>query len=595
MNQTVRRTGLIILASVLVFLCACTNSSNIDTGKLDELKKKMEENSTSDKAPEKPEKKTKKKKEEQKEEAPAGLFERAFADGDVENNGSKFVRVGNRVYFRTYNTRALSFTTLDVPDIDEVRTDLPSTLMYFDLDTDETVEVSEVYGIGDLYATTDGICIDSYPDGYASTTLIDENGNINENYLPANITGVSEDGRSMSVAEKDDEERIIPALYRDVKRVRTPADEGDDNRYYTELGFTGGSMTGITSGRGSQDKELFSYDENGLVILGTIGQYDMGTYTLSPNVEDITTTGDKGYVTAVYRDGTADAAVAWAVYDFAAGRKDSLKEYDSGEIGAKYGFAAPKVSIDADGSTRLSPYKLGEVYTDQTFCGDLCVDSGYGEEMILRENYISDPDGDREYVRCVEYGYCFNGDAAFFIEVNGSHFADDDMGVHRAYALGTLQFNCLRFDDAHMDENGNGKFFGMATEHSCGWDKGDIDHDRLVGEWEAYSVEVEGDHRLMKDEPLGDIEMIRFDSDGTAEKYFKDQQTGKISNKRPLYQDGPDEFMQADYAYVFYSYDPDPLRCGIEYLTHNKLAIFYLYHFDGNSTGTYEIVYNRVK
>ncbi len=150
MSMTVKHCILIVSVVMAVMMCACAENKDTGKGRLDELKKKMEENVASAEESGEPQEKrsSKEQNDDAKEGKTAGLFARAFADGTVENNGGAFVRAGNRIYFRVYNTRSLAATTLGGLYIDEVSAAQPSTLKFLDLDTDEEVEVCEVYGTG---------------------------------------------------------------------------------------------------------------------------------------------------------------------------------------------------------------------------------------------------------------------------------------------------------------------------------------------------------------------------------------------------------------------------------------------------------------
>lgn len=376
-----------------------------------------------------------------------GLFASAFAEDEVENNGGTFVRVKNRVYFRVYGKRSLELTTLGVPSIDEVRADIPSTLMYYDLDKDETVEVCEVCGIGPLYATVDGLCLISYPDGFPSTTVIDEDGNINEHYIDGQITGVSADGRSVK-----------------------------------------------------------------------------------------------------------------------------------------------------DSSTISFSNKRGELCLSEGTYGDLMCVSPDGDKIVIVKDYLSEPGEDERYITTVENGACFKGDSAFFLELGGQRCPEEDTGERLAYNLTTVHYRMFRFDDEHIDKNGYPKSSVLTSLSSCGWNKGDIEYDRLIGEWEEYSNNVEGEYRLASEEPDGLKLMIRFNADGSATEYYRDPKTGSTKNERQLHKaEQEDSEYAPDYAYYYESDDEDPLQVGVMYLSHNRLCIYHLYHFDGGSTAWYEVVYNKVK
>ncbi len=589
MIMTLKKAFIYMMAAVMLCLCGC-KEKKIDTGNLEELKDRLEQQA----AENKPEETEEKKEEIVEEKIPEGLFAKAFADGQIENNGGMFVRVANRVYYRVYSPRAIELTVIGLPSVDEVDANQASKLMYYDLDTDESVEVSEVNGIGGLYATVDGICLDSYPDGSHSTTLVDENGSINEHYLNGNITGVSDDGRSVAVGESDENDSIIPCMYRDGKRIGNP----EENKNAERFGFLGFAGNCLIAGRSFDDytgNSIYSYDETGKTIkLGDIEPLDMETYNLSPIVEDMVSNGKMGYVTVAFRDGTANALTAWRIYSFEPGRPDSLELFKEGGPVEEYDYETPKISSVGEYAPYLSPHAVGDVYLSEGTWGDLMGIASDCKKVLIRENYVSKPDELMTYVNNIENGYCFSNNAAFFLETSGQRSPDEDVGWRWAYELIEIDYRMFRFDKDHTDENGWPESNILEYLRSVGWNKGDIEYDRLVGEWKADSYNVEGEYRIAEQENGVNDEMIRFDENGDALIFHKDRATGKITNERPMHQAGPDEFMGGDYAYIYHSEDEDPLRAGIAYISHNVLKINYLYHFDGNSTGWYEIRYKRI-
>lgn len=203
--MTGRKLAIFIAAAACALsVCACTGSADAD--KFKDMKKKMEQvTEDSQQKQEKAEETEKKNAVPQKEEAgetPEGEFAAAFADKDVENNGGLFVEVGNRVYFRVYNKRSLALTTMGKPYPSEVD-ELLSKIMYYDLDTDETCEFAEVGGFGDLYASVDGLLLADPARG--TTTLIREDGSIEEDFLEGLIREVSSNGKDYSCADPGDD------------------------------------------------------------------------------------------------------------------------------------------------------------------------------------------------------------------------------------------------------------------------------------------------------------------------------------------------------------------------------------------------------
>ena len=200
MTMMGRKFAIFIVAAACAAMCACNNA--VDTDKFQDLKNKMEQEAEGAKPQKKEKKKTEAEKAEPEEVKADGLFAKAFADRAVENNGGLFVKVGDRVYFRIYNKRSLALTTMGVPYPSEVD-ELPSKVMYYDLGTDEVQEVCEVSGFGDLYASVEGLLLADPVRG--TTTLIREDGSIEEDYLDGLICEVSSTGDNYSCADADDD------------------------------------------------------------------------------------------------------------------------------------------------------------------------------------------------------------------------------------------------------------------------------------------------------------------------------------------------------------------------------------------------------
>ena len=581
-----RKLAICLAVPFILFIMSGCNKNKIETVNPEVTPDRIEQESSVEES-------ITDKKSDTEAESPEGLFARAFNEGQIENNGGMFVRVANRVYYRVYSPRALELTVIGFPRVSEVDANPLSKLKYYDLDTDKSVEVCELKGIGNLYATVDGICIDSYPDGFHSTTCIDENGEINEHYLDGNITGVSDDGRSVVISESDDNDRMVPCMYRDGKRIGVPTNDGSKSGF-GPLGFAGNSLILNGESDSSGTDSIYSYDEKGeLNKLGDIAPLDMETYTLSPIIEEMTPDGDGGYIVVSFRDGTANALAGWKVYSFTSASAGSLEVFDEGDPEEKFNFEYPRITVNDEDVPILSMHKAGEVYLSENTYGDLkCAVPG-GTDITIMDNFVYEQDEHLTYVTQVEQGHCFDNSAAFFLEVRGERSPDEDIGWRWAYELSNVDYRLFRFDDEHKDNNGRPMSDTLEYLSSAGWSEGEIEYERLVGEWKADSYNVEGEFRIAEENNGVNDEMIRFDEDGNALIYFKDRASGKTSNERPMHQAGPDDFMGGDYAYFFHSEDEDPLRAGVAYLSHDVLKMYYLYHFDGGSTGWYEIRYKR--
>ncbi len=171
---------------ITAFACAAAlgacGSAPADTGKLEDLKKRMEQEAEENKKKEEKKDETAEKQEEPEDKEP---------EKEIENSGGLFVKVGNRVYFRIYDKRSLGLTTMGGPFISETG-ELPSKLMYYDLDTDETKEVCELRGSGPLFASDEGLLLADHTNG--TTTLIREDGTIEEGYYKECISADPSEG-----------------------------------------------------------------------------------------------------------------------------------------------------------------------------------------------------------------------------------------------------------------------------------------------------------------------------------------------------------------------------------------------------------------
>ncbi|MCR4990796.1 MAG: hypothetical protein K6A38_08040 [Lachnospiraceae bacterium] len=580
----------LMILSVMAVLSGCSKTS--DSVKNDD--ESVEETKKQDKDKKKKKKKKKdKEKDKDKEEAhetpdeDKGLFERSFDSGQVENNGGLFVRVGNRVYFRLYNKRSLEPVTYEDSFIDETDYDQPSLLEYFDLDENKVVEVCEVNATGPIYVTTDGICLQTYRDGAFSMILVDEDGNVDENYFNGTISKVSPDGRSFIAFEEDEDGDNVSVFYSNGEKVGKPSEEGDG---FVGIGFAGDTVIGQVIDHNSFDRELFSYDYMGeLTMLGKVDAYDMETYSLTPNIEELTPGEDGGYVTVSYRDGTADAVVAWAVYGFKNGKKDSVTLIDSGNTGKEYNYSYPKVSLGEDNELMISAHKAGDVYLSDGSYGDLMCHTGDGEDVEAYDMYIYDPGDYSMYKTLVEGAVCVDENAVFLIKANAYRCPEEDMGVNRAYELSGLSYEYIRFET-----EGEGKYeknsynwFSIGELYSAGWSKGEIEYDRLIGTWKMNSTVVEGSDYQDCSEDLFETR-ITFNEDGSAVLSNVDKATGnKAADDQILHEAEPSEDSSLDYAYYYETDDEQPMQVGVCYLSHGRLAIYVYYHYDGNSVGWY--------
>lgn len=255
------------------------------------------------------------------------------------------------------------------------------------------------------------------------------------------------------------------------------------------------------------------------------------------------------------------------------------------------------VSSDLDESTAasLTDESRSEVYLSNVTYGDLVCRTSDDEEKAVYKDYIYDPGEGAMFRDAIEGAVCFDNDSLFLIKVNALRAPEEDMGGRMAFDLEKLSFECYRFDDAHKSGN-DPQYFNLGECSSTGWASGEIGYDRLIGSWQCTSAIVEGfDYQVYKDSST--VEVITFNEDGSAVISHIDKSSGqKVSDDRNIHKAQPEDPEYApDYAYYYETDDADPEKIGICYLTHGRLGIYHLYHYDGTSTGWYMGAYHKVK
>ena len=155
-------------------------------------------------------------------------------------------------------------------------------------------------------------------------------------------------------------------------------------------------------------------------------------------------------------------------------------------------------------------------------------------------------------------------------------------------------YECIRIDEEHLSEYGpiTDNFYTLS---SVGFANGDIDYERLIGTWECSSAIVEGCEYQDHSEDLY-ATRVTFNEDGTGVLSSIERATGKSSMPdRKLIQTEQEEPEESpDYCYYFETDEDDPTQVGVCYLTHGRLGIHFLYHYDGNSAGWYLGSFHKV-
>ena len=123
-------------------------------------------------------------------------FGEAFLEGEVENNGGFFVRVGDTVYFREYGQDVLPETALFGEFITTAGTPGTSKMIAFDPETGESRTAFEDEGYGRIYAAANGFWLTQREEdgGMDDAVYVSPDGTQRRVYPAERPVGVSEDG-----------------------------------------------------------------------------------------------------------------------------------------------------------------------------------------------------------------------------------------------------------------------------------------------------------------------------------------------------------------------------------------------------------------
>ena len=319
--------------------------------------------------------------------ADASSFAEAFENGMVEN-GSYFVRLGNKVYFRKISQDSMNAGAEFGEFLHTEFTPTECPLICFDLDTGRYEETGKITGVGELYACPEGFYIGELnPDSLDSycTDLYDPATGKSDYYCDGIPCGVSKSGKLLAVQQLAGT-YYVTALIRDGKET---ASLGDENNYYEYCGFAGEDL--ILMQRTEADEFfLCSVTENGdLTQLGSMGSYDEGY----PQLQEFRFVNGSVYLTVGYFEGTGHFLSHWTAFRAVPGMSGSLEEFTEGrddyvspdEEGPEN--EVPKICFDTGDAIFYSPHRPYEAYmgTGDNSSNMYYYDDIYDECILLRD------------------------------------------------------------------------------------------------------------------------------------------------------------------------------------------------------------------
>lgn len=439
-----------IISFVLLTGCSSSKENPVPADKSADVKETVQEASVNEET---------ENKEPEKEDSTGekeDVFTEAFENGTVEN-GSYFVRIGSKVYFRKISQDSMKEGAEFGEFLHTEFTPTKCPLICFDLDTGKYEEAGEITGVGELYACPEGLYVGELdPDSFDSycTDLYDPATGKADFYCDGVPCGVSKSGKLLAV-EQQAGTYFATTLIKDGKEI---VSLGDENNYYSYCGFAGEDLILIQrKGWGGEADEEFvvcSVNENGEVTtLGSMGTY----YEGYPELQEFRSVNGSIYMTVGYFEGTGHFLSHWTAFKAVPGMSGSLEEFTKGreEVDASDEEGpeneVPKICFDTGDEIFYSPHRPYEAYMG---VGDnsnnmYYYDDIYEECILLRDFIKNEYSEKRQIIQDItsypEYVFVIYADAV----------EDDEysIGWRTGYKMTGWHICAIPFGYGQYDEN----------------------------------------------------------------------------------------------------------------------------------------------
>ncbi len=382
--------------------------------------------------------------------ADADSFAEAFEKGMVEN-GSYFVRLANKVYFRKISPESMDAGAQFGGFLHTEFTPTKCPLICYDLDTGKYEEVGDITGVGRLYACPEGFYIgEMNPNSLDSycTDLYDPATGESDFYCKGTPLGVSESGKLLAV-EQYGGQNILTAIIKDGKET---ASLGGENIYYQYCGFAGETLIALLQ---TADEEYIvcSVEEDGEITqLGSTGGYDEGY----PQIEELKYVNGNIYLILGYYEGTGHFLSHWTTYKAIPGKSGSVEEVTEGreeadgpdEEGPEN--EVPKICFDTGDAIFYSPHRPYEAYmgTGDNSNNMYYYDDIY-EECLLLKDFIKNDYGEECQIIQDIKSY---PEAVFVIYADAKQDEEYSIGWRTGYRMTGLHICAVPLDFGSYDE-----------------------------------------------------------------------------------------------------------------------------------------------
>ncbi len=382
-------------------------------------------------------------------------FAEAFEKGMVEN-GSYFVRLGNKVYFRKISMDSMDAGAEFGHFLNSESSNVESPLICFDLESGKWEEIGNIMGTGELYACPEGFYIGDMdpesPDADITWFYNPATGDQSQ-YCYGVPQGVSKSGKLLAVEQHQSARSCFPTVL--VKNGEEIVSLGDEDNYYIYCGFAGEDLILIQrkGWGGETDEEWFvcSVNENGEVTtLGSMGTFDYSY----PELQQFRTIDGTVYLVFGFYEGSGHFLSNWTTYKAVPGKTESLQEVNDGKddyyVEEGYEEMVPQLCVDTGdyifysvytpfdahmgiGDNSNNMYYYDESYDDCLLLRDF-IKNDYGEKCQIIQDLTTFP----EYV--------------FVIYADAEQDEEYSIGWRTGYRMTGLHICAIPFGYGQYDE-----------------------------------------------------------------------------------------------------------------------------------------------
>ena len=362
--------------------------------------------------------------------ADAAPFAEDFDGGIIDNNGSYFVRIGNKVYFRDISPDSMEEGAQFGHFLSNEQTPVKCPLIRYDLDTCKWEEIGDITGTGKLFACPDGFYIQEMEqDGSYDyhTKLYDPVSNDTSVYCKGKPLGVSKSGELLAV-EQYGGQNIIMSLVRDgEEKVQL----GGEGQYYGYCGFAGEDLI-VLHHNANDEFILCSVNEDGEVT--ELGQVGAGQ-TSYPELQQFVSSRNDIYLTFGYFEGTGHFLAYYETLKALPGKKGSLEKADVFDDGY-HDYTedeVPAVCFESEGAAFYMAHPSYEAYMGRDDKrNNLYYYNDIYDECLIVKDFIKNDYGDEcQIIQDMTTTY----DTVFVIYADAKADSEYDIGWRTGYRM----------------------------------------------------------------------------------------------------------------------------------------------------------------